>query len=323
MTNFKGISKLKKEKESEMKLETYLVNEYKEALSSLFRTVSFELDNQGKKNSFYYLNSISNFSNFIIQEYQTNTALKTIKEIELFNKMTIDLLKYIVQFFIAIDSYESHKNKIKDYIILSKTNIEDGFKNIGQFDLKIKNNFSKKDSSIAVKEYCLKVIKESLYLLNNSFYIDIEKCPFHYDFNKLTQKIEHSTSNLNYESGIDSNSKTRKSKINDERNFLDFITNVNEKETFAKDLKNTFNIEKGVDFKIMIELLKDQDILIIRERKFLLFFNLIKLYFSRDIGGYSGLNDKYKHTDSDKKVHHTRIKQISQKLQPIIDKYKT
>lgn len=222
MTNFKGISKIKKEKESKIRLETDLVNQYKQATSTLFKTVSFEMDNQKNKNSFYYFDSISSFSNMIAIEYQSNPALKAIKEIELFNRMTIDLLKDIVQFFIAIDGYDSHKNKTRELIILSKINIEDGFKNLGQFDLKIKSIFSTKDSPIAMKDYCLKVIKESLYLLSNSIYIDIEKCPFQSDFKKLTQKLEHSTSNLNDENGIDLNSKKRKSKINDESNFIDF-----------------------------------------------------------------------------------------------------
>jgi hypothetical protein len=323
MTNFKGISNIKKEKESEIRLETDLVNQYKQAISGLFRTVIFEMDSQKNKNSFYCFDTISNFSNLITKESQSNNALKVIKEIDLFNRMTTDLLKDIVQFFIAIDNYDGNNNKIKDYIILSKTNIEDGFKNLGQFDLKIKGVYSTKNSPIAMKEYCLKVIKESLYLLSNSIYIHIEKCPFQSDFNKLTQKLEHATSNLNDENGIDSNSKKRKTKIYDESNFIDFINNVTKKEAFAQELKNTFNIEMGIDFKIMIELLKDQDILIIRARKFSLFYEYIKLYFGRNIGGYSGLNDKYKHTDVDKRVHHIQITKISEKLQPLIDKYKT
>ena len=86
MTNFKGISNIKKEKESEIRLETDLVNQYKQATSTLFKTVSFEMDSQKNKNSFYYFNSISNFSNMITIEYQSNPALKAIKEIELFNR---------------------------------------------------------------------------------------------------------------------------------------------------------------------------------------------------------------------------------------------
>ena len=211
MKNLLRIFKLTNDKAKQIKLENDLVNQYKEAISGLFRTVSFKMDSQKNKNSFYYFDSISNFSNSLTSEYQSNTALNAIEEIELFNRMTIDLLKDIVQFFIAIDNYDGHKNRTKDHIVLYKTNIEDGFKNLGQFDLKIKGAFSTKGASIAMKEYCLKVIKESFYMLNNNIYIDIEKCPFQSDFNKLIQKLEHSTSNLN-----------------DESNFIDFTKTSNE-----------------------------------------------------------------------------------------------
>ena len=58
--------------------------------------------------------------------------------------MTIDLPEDIVQFFIDINGYNSHENQTKDYIILTDINIEDGFKNLGQIDLKIKAIFFKK-----------------------------------------------------------------------------------------------------------------------------------------------------------------------------------
>ena len=177
-----------------MRLENDLVNQYKNAISTLFKTVSFEKDSLGNKNSFYYSDIISKFSNLITKKYQSNKALKTEKEIENFNRITIDLLKDIVLFFIAVDNYNSRDrdNEVADDIILSKTNLDDGFKNLGQFDLKIKDYFSKKKSSIAMKEYCLKVIKESFYLLNNKFYIDIEKCPLKFDFDYLIYKLERS-----------------------------------------------------------------------------------------------------------------------------------
>jgi len=323
MTKFKGLSNIKKNKEENNKIDRDLVNLYKNAISTLFKTVSFEKDSLGNKNSYYYSDIISKFSNFITKEYKLNKSLNETKEIEIFNRITIDLLKDIVQFFIAVDSYNSTNNKANEYIILSKTNLEDGFKNLEQYDLKIKDFFSKKDSSFEIKEYCLKIIKESYYLLNNKFYIDIEKCPLKYDFDNLIYKLEHSVSNNNNEFVMASNSKRRNIKINGEITFLDFITNIDEKEAFAKELKITFNKETGIDFKIMIELLKDQNIFIIGDRQFKIFHENIKLYFNRKIGEYSGLNDKYKHTVSDKKVHHIRIKNISKKLQPLIDKFKT
>lgn len=326
MINFKGLFKLRKEKANEIQLEIDLVNQNKNAMSTLFKTVSFEMDSLGEENAFYYLKAISDLSRSIDKELQSNKDIKTIKEIEDFNRIIIDLLKDIVQFFIAVDNYNSQDkdNKVANDIILFKTNINDGFKNIGQFDIKIKDYFWKKNSSIALKEYCLKVIKESFYFLNNRLYIEIEKCPIQSDYENLLYKLEHSINSEDIESAVLllSNSKKRNVKFNDENDFVDFINNINDKIAFAQELKETFNSEIGIDFKIMTELLKDNKIFRISDRKFRLFHELATVHFDRNIGSYSGVNDKYKHTDSDKKAHSSTIRNISKKLQPLIDKYK-
>lgn len=192
MTNFKGISKIKKDKASKIIIETDLVNQYKNAITNLFNTVSFEKDSLGNRNSFYYSDYISNFSNSLNKELQSNKELSSLKEIEIFNRTTIDLLNEIVRFFIALNKYDSKNNKVIEDIFLTKTNIDDGFINLGQFDLKIKDYFTKKDSSIAMKEYCLNVIKKSLYFLNNSLYISINKCPLKSDYDNLIYNLEHS-----------------------------------------------------------------------------------------------------------------------------------
>jgi hypothetical protein len=325
MTNFKGISKLKKEKANEIELEIDLLNQYKNAISTFFKTVSFEMDSLGKENAFYYLKAISDLSHSIDKELQSNKDIKTIKEIEDFNRVTIDLLKDIVQFFIAVDNYNTRDrdNNVANDIIVFKTNINDGFKNIGQFDIKIKDYFLKKNSSIALKEYCLKVIKESFYFLNNKLYIEIEKCPIQSDYENLLSKLENSIISEEIESAVLvlSNSKKRNIKFNDENDFVDFIDNINDKIAFAQELKETFNSEMGIDFRIMIELLKDNKIIRIGDRKFRLFHGLAKVYFGRNIGSYSGVNDKYHHNESDKKIHSKKIKIINEKLQPLIDKY--
>lgn len=326
MINFKGLFKLRKEKANEIQLDIDLVNQYKSAISTLFKTVSFEKDSLGEQNAFYYLKAISDLSHSIDKELQSNKDIKTIKGIDDFNRITIDLLKDIVQFFIAVDNYNTRKrdDKIANDIILFKTNINDGFKNIGQFDIKIKDYFSKKNSSIALKEYCLKVIKESFYFLNNNLYIEIEKCPIQSDYENLLSKLENSISIEDFESSVLllSNSKKRNINFNDEKEFVDFIYNVNDKIAFAQELKEVFNIEMGIDFRIMIELLKDNKIIRIGDRKFRLFHNLATVHFDRDIGSYSGVNDKYHHNESDKKIHSKKIKIINEKLQPLIDKYK-
>lgn len=326
MTTFKGISKLKKEKANEIQLEIDLVNQYKSAISTLFKTVSFEKDSLGELNAFYYLKAISDLSHSIDKELQSNKDIKNIKEIDDFNRITIDLLKDIVQFFIAVDNYNTRKrdDKVANDIILFKTNLNDGFKNIGQFDIKIKDYFLNKNSSVALKEYCLKVIKESYYFLNNKLYIEIEKCPIQSDYENLLSKLENSVSSKEIESSVLllSNSKKRNIKFNDENDFVDFIDNVIDKIAFAQELKEAFNIEKGIDFRIMIELLKDNKIIKIGDGKFKLFHGLATVYFDRSIGSYSGVNDRYKHTESDKKAHAKNIRIINEKLQPLIDKYK-
>jgi hypothetical protein len=98
--------------------------------------------------------------------------------------------------------------------------------------------------------------------------------------------------------------------------LFDFIQNVEDKEAFALKLKETFNTERGIDFRIMIELLKDEDIFSFTTFK--PFYNAIKEYFNRDIGVYSGVNDKYKHTQDDKLLHKSRIEQVSRKLKSSI-----
>lgn len=323
MTNFKGISKIKKDKANKIKIETDLVNQYKNAITNLFKTVSFEKDSFGNRNNFYYSDTISNFSNSITKEYLSNKELNSLKEIEIFNRTTIDLLNDIVQFFIAIDNYDSQNNKVVEDICLTKTNIDDGFTNLGQFDLIIKDYFTKNDSSIAMKEYCLNLIKKSLYFLNNSLYIFIDKCPLKSDYDNLKYNLEHSISRQDIELSqvFTSNSKKNNVKFK-ESNFTDFIHNVNNKMAFSKELKETFDTERGIDFKIMIELLKEQKIFRISERKFKSFYDLVTKYFDRDIGGYSGLNDRYKHTEADKKAQPQKIRNIEAKLQPLIDKYK-
>jgi hypothetical protein len=52
MTKFKGISKIKKEKAEKIAKETEFVNQYKYAITNYFKTVSFEMDVFGNRNSF-------------------------------------------------------------------------------------------------------------------------------------------------------------------------------------------------------------------------------------------------------------------------------
>ncbi|RTY64798.1 hypothetical protein [Flavobacterium sp. LB2P53] len=104
-----------------------------------------------------------------------------------------------------------------------------------------------------------------------------------------------------------------------EKTFLDYIT-IENKEGFANDLKNSFNIEFGIDFKIMIELLKNDGIFSFTQ--FAPFFRSIKDYFNRDIGSQTALNDLYKHTKDEQNYYAKNITTVQSKLNPLITKYR-
>jgi hypothetical protein len=107
-----------------------------------------------------------------------------------------------------------------------------------------------------------------------------------------------------------------------EKIFFDFIDNVKDKQKFTNELKKTFIKEGVIPFKIMIELMKENKIFIIKDREFRSFYNCISNFFGSHIGSYSGLNDKYKHTDDEKIIHKNEIEIINNKLEPLINKYK-
>lgn len=102
----------------------------------------------------------------------------------------------------------------------------------------------------------------------------------------------------------------------------DYIGDVKDKEAFAKDLKDTFNNEIGISFKIMIELLKAENLLLIGSREFSGFYRNINPFFNRDIGTYTALNDGYKHTADEQTKYFQEIQIIEQKLKPLIIRHK-
>lgn len=105
-----------------------------------------------------------------------------------------------------------------------------------------------------------------------------------------------------------------------EKSLIDFIANVKDKEAFALDLKDTFNTESGIDFKIMIELLKEEEVFFYSQ--FAPFYRSIKEYFNRNLGSQTGLNDLYKHAGHEQELHAKRIIVITNKLKPLIIKHK-
>jgi hypothetical protein len=106
-----------------------------------------------------------------------------------------------------------------------------------------------------------------------------------------------------------------KKKPPQQKDIFDFLINIDEKESFLLELKDTFKDERGKSIKAIIEILKNSDILVIREREHKTFIKSLENYFNRNIGSYQSIQDV--------KVIHSEISNpIFSKLNPLILKYK-
>ena len=109
-----------------------------------------------------------------------------------------------------------------------------------------------------------------------------------------------------------------------EPTFFDFIHNVEDKEKFAKDLKETFNTEFGKDFVPIITLLQIEktEILKIPELKFKAFYEVLQVYFNRDIGKRQSIWDEIVKQSKNglTEMDNARLKKIEKKLYPLIDR---
>jgi hypothetical protein len=99
----------------------------------------------------------------------------------------------------------------------------------------------------------------------------------------------------------------------------DFFVNIDEgrKEDFYKELGNMFLTEKGRSIKAVIEIFKENAVLIIPPREFKVFYLLLKSKLDRDIGEYQSINDKpFNEFDN------MFLDSFIIKLNPLINRYK-
>ena len=99
------------------------------------------------------------------------------------------------------------------------------------------------------------------------------------------------------------------------KTLLEFINNIEDKEEFLIELKNTFPTEIGLSIKAIVIRLVYDKILIYGTKEFKNFFDELTKYFDRHIGTYGSINDY----NPDSKI----IDTINDKLNPLIIKYKS
>lgn len=126
--------------------------------------------------------------------------------------------------------------------------------------------------------------------------------------------IIHSIENLCKITGLNSNDLQD---IRQSKKIFDFIHNVNDKKEFLSDLAENFKMEKGKSIKAVINILKDAELIIIPDRQFQTFFDLLKSQFKTDIGSYTSVNDAEKN-----KGFADTLKKFQVLVKPLIIKYK-
>ena len=157
-------------------------------------------------------------------------------------------------------------------------------------------------------------LTESVYIEEQKKYLDgilkltdiakSEKRKIEYFINYLNDKKE------NLKVGAEPEKQKKRHKT-----LLEFINNIDDKEAFLNDLKNTFPTEIGLSIKAIVLRLVEVNILIYGTKEFKNFYEELTKYFDRSIGSYPSINDN----KPDSKI----IDIITLKLNPLIDKYKT
>jgi hypothetical protein len=94
----------------------------------------------------------------------------------------------------------------------------------------------------------------------------------------------------------------------------DYFHNLSNVDNFLNEFKEKFKIEKGNKIRALIEVMKENDVLKIPERQFRAFYDCLKDFMNRNIGEYSGINDKMPHINI--------IAGYEELIKPILDKYK-
>lgn len=303
--------------------EAEIISEYKKSLfSTYFNRVINSKDDEGDKNPHYYNEIINSFRNKNDDRLISNNNFKDCLELlKVYNAILSALMVDLVQLFIAINKYDGTDETIINDINLSKIDVLNGLKTIKEFKQNILYNISDGNPNLAfkIKNYCIPLFNEIKIIFRDKFFIDIENSPLKIDFDEVIDTFKNSidTDEINLLNQLNKKKIKPEASKSDEvkKTLFDFIFNIDDKETFINELKITFPTEKGIGIKAIVNILKENGVLIIGAREFNNFYEELKNHFKRNIGSYTSINAV---KNIDKEV----LQPIENKLKPLINKYK-
>lgn len=104
------------------------------------------------------------------------------------------------------------------------------------------------------------------------------------------------------------------------KEFPDYLQHP-KREELAEALKNEFNDGKGKVIAMLIQALKDLELVNIVTRKLKPFFEDMENYFDRDIGSYNAMN-KYKEDTIKSQAHHDEYESTKKRVEKVLGQIK-
>lgn len=249
-----------------------------------------------------------------------------------YNKHLYFLTGHTMQLFKNINNYlNTSDNSCLTSIKTKEDDVFNSLKNIKDFTKTIKHSCINGEIFIAskIKDYCVLMFDDCIDLLNDKFGIDIYKSPLKTDFEEVKLALDNSinlselkiiselSTLLKKPLDLSDNPPAEKNKPKKLKKVLfQFIHNIENREEFIKELKETFPTEIGKSIKAIIDILTDEKILVYGTKEFKTLYDEIKLSFNRDIGSYNSIQNV-------KNVDKETTETVYKKLNPLIVKHKT
>ena len=272
-------------------------------------------------NPLFYNNQLTSYLNAIKKSRKSPEYKHLIIPDNLILSLSF-LFKDIIDIYINCYYSRNNSEKIKDYFIRVDEIL--AYRNI----LKLNSTNLKE-----VFSFIEKALLYILILLRGNFSINIENSPLNYSFNNLLDYYKDRTH-------LDSLKKTKGTK-----KLKDYILNVSREKVdlFINELVNTFTVEEGKEFAVILNLLYTEDMLTASKGMLKDLHDTLEYAFPRHIGDYKTIN-KYFPKDINKEIKSLtkkqeadlstksnevfkqlildEIKSVKLKLDPIISKYK-
>lgn len=279
------------------------INKYIQSYKhTFFSSLTNKRNEDGKENTLFYGKRTLQLLNRTDKKLNLKENLKDRYDLlNLYNSHLHHLITHIIHLYKAINEYNNTKNTgYLTVIAIKKDEVFNSLKSIKGFSEKIKDDVIDGNTykAIIIKTYLLSELDVLIAFLDDTIGIDIYKSPLQTDFEAVkialntSINLDELSTLVNKPLDLSDNPPVEKNKPKKLKKVLfQFIHNIENKEEFIKELKETFPTEIGKSIKAIIDILTDEKILVYGTKEFKTLYDEIKLSFNRDIGSYNSIQN--------------------------------